>query len=149
MKKIISALMASLLIFTLTGCSGKESSNEGKILDPREELNKQNGISTTVKKTKPVAPPVAAKPGEKVEPNSIKWRVVTEISDTCAAALKPFRDFEKKYPNGLARESMASKAETEAMNKAMTLVQSNRKVCSKEDFDLWYNEEYLGWSRSN
>jgi hypothetical protein len=35
------------------------------------------------------------------------------------------------------------------MNKAMTIVQSDRKICSKKDFDLWYNEEYLGWSRSN
>lgn len=157
MKKstyLIAVIIAGSLI--LSGCSSKRDSS-GLIQNPRDVLNGVEEIDKTTtdagstvknKDSKPVAP-IAAKPGEKATPNETKWRVVTEISATCADLLKPFRDFEKKYPNGLAREMNATKAETDAMNQAMTKAQSNKKICSEKDFNLWYTEEYLGWSRSN
>ena len=145
-RSIISITIATTIVLALTGCSS--SKNDGNtIANPRDTANGINKSGSTETKTAPA--PVAAKPGSKAVPNETPWRVVTEISADCANTLKPFRDFEKKFPNGLARESNATAAETEAMNKAMTIVQSNRKICSKKDFDLWYNEEYLGWSRSN
>ena len=88
-------------------------------------------------------------PGSKATPNALAWHVVTDISSTCSKALAPFRDFETAHPAGLNREQYQTPAEQKAMNAAMTTVQSNTKICSKKEFDEWYNQEYLGWSRSS
>ena len=156
MKRIIIAL-SLISVLALSACSSKDNdstngTNETSQTETTANAN-GNGIDsedgTTSGKVKTAKPPTAAMPGTKSTPDALAWKVVTDISSTCAKALQPFRDFENAHPDGLNREKFQTPAEQKEMNAAMTLVQSDTKICSKKDFDTWYNQEYLGWSRSS
>jgi len=156
MKRIIITI-SLISVLALSACSSKSNDSINDSSNPSDTETtataNSNGIDSkdgsATGKSKAATPPTAAMPGSKATPNALAWKVVTDISATCAKALQPFRDFEDKHPDGLSREQYQTAAEQKEMNAAMTAVQSNTKICTKKEFDTWYNQEYLGWSRSS